>query len=55
MSAFLKTLIGDAWNCTVVAVIILAEAALVFGGGLELAAFTIPPVTLAGVAWLARR
>ena len=54
MSAFLKTVIGDARNCAVVAVILLAEAALVFGGGRGLAAFTIPPLTLAGVAWLAR-
>ena len=55
MSAFLKTLIGDVWNLSVVAVILLAEAALIFSGNREAAAFAVPPLTLAGIIWLARR
>ena len=55
MTEFIKTLVGDTWNLSVVAAIMLAEVALVFAGHAAAAAFVIPPVTLAGVAWLARR
>ena len=55
MRAFVKTLVGDAWNVSVVAAVMLAEATLVFGGHTDAAAFVIPPITLAGVAWLTRR
>lgn len=54
MSAFVKTVVGDAWNVTVVGAIMLAEVALVFTGHAAAAAFVIPPLTLAGVAWLVR-
>jgi hypothetical protein len=55
MKAFVKTLIGDARNVSVVTVVVLAEAALVYGGHTDAAAFVIPPLTLAGVAWLSGR
>ena len=54
MSAFVKTVVGDAWNLSVVAAIMFFEIALVFTGHAAIAAFVIPPFTLAGVAWLAR-
>ena len=53
MRAFIKTLVGDARNLSVVAAVMLAEAALVYAGHADAAAFVIPPITLAGVAWLA--
>jgi hypothetical protein len=55
MRAFVKTLVGDVWNLSVVAVVILAEVVLVHAGETDTSAFVIPPLTLAGVAWLARR
>jgi hypothetical protein len=55
MKALVKTLVGDTWNVTVVAVVMLAEVAVVFGGHAGAAAFVIPPLTLAGVALLTRR
>ena len=55
MKAFAKTLLGDAWNVSVVAAVMLAEVALVYGGHADAAAFVIPPLTLAGVAWLTKR
>jgi hypothetical protein len=55
MKALVKTLIGDAWNVSVVSFVLAVAAALVFTGQSEAAAFVIPPLTLAGVAWLARR
>lgn len=55
MKAFIKTLVGDTWNVAVVAAIMLAEAALLWAGHADAAAFVIPPLTLAGVAWLTRR
>jgi hypothetical protein len=54
MRAFLKTLIGDVWNLSVVGVIVLAEVGFVQSGHADLSAFAVPPLTLAGVAWLAR-
>jgi len=54
MNAFMKTLVGDARNVSVVAGIILIAAALVFSGHAGVIGFVIPPLTLAGVAWLAR-
>ena len=54
MRAFIKTLIGDVWNVSVVAVILLAEVGLIETGHTDVSAFAIPPLTLAGVAWLAR-
>jgi len=55
MRAFIKTLVGDVWNVSVVAIIMLAEVALLWAGRADAAAFVIPPITLAGVAWLTRR
>ena len=55
MKALFKTLIGDAWNLFTVAVIVLAAVAFTESGQADLAAFAIPPLTLAGVALLARR
>lgn len=53
MNAFIKTLVGDAWNVSTVVVIVLAAVALIDFGHAALAVFVIPPVTLAGVGWLA--
>ncbi|MGA3000354.1 MAG: hypothetical protein ABSE20_01380 [Acetobacteraceae bacterium] len=55
MKALVKTLVGDVWNVSVVATIVLGAVALVYSGRTEVVAFVIPPLTLAGVAWLARR
>jgi hypothetical protein len=55
MRAFVKTLVGDVWNLSVVAVVILAEVFLLHAGETDISAFVIPPLTLAGVAWLAGR
>jgi hypothetical protein len=54
MKALLKTLIGDVWNLSTVAVVVLAAVALIESGHADLAAFIIPPLALAGVGWLAR-
>ncbi len=54
MSAFLKVLLGDAWNVSVVAAIVLATVAMVWSGHPATAAFVIPPLTLGGVAVLTR-
>ncbi len=54
MKAFLTTLFGDLRNCSVVAALIAAEAAMVHGGLAPEAAFTVPLLTLAGILWLAR-
>jgi hypothetical protein len=55
MSAFLKTLLGDAGTVTVVAIVMAAEWLLVANGLTTSAAFTIPPLVLTGVGWLATR
>jgi hypothetical protein len=55
MSAFVKTLFGDAWNLSVVAILLAVMAALSFTGRASAGAFVIPPLTLAGVALLARK
>lgn len=55
MRAFVKTLVGDVWNLSVVAVVVLVEVVLVRAGETDISAFAIPSLTLAGVAWLARR
>jgi hypothetical protein len=55
MSAFLKTLFGDAGTVTVVTLIMAAELLLVATGHAEAAGFAIPAFVLAGVGWLARR
>lgn len=55
MKALIRTLIGDVWNVSVVAVIVLATLALIGMGGSAIAPFVIPPLSLAGIAWLARR
>jgi len=55
MSAFVTALVGDVWNVSVVAVVVLTAAALAFTGHAGFTAFVIPLLTLAGVALLARR
>jgi len=55
MKALVKTLIGDVANLSVVAVILFAAAALTWIGESAIAVYAIPLMTLAGVAWLARR
>jgi hypothetical protein len=55
MNAFVKTLFGDAWNLSVVAILVAVMAALSFAGHAMIAALVIPPMTLAGVAVLARK
>ena len=55
MSAFCKTLFGDAWNLSAVGVVLAAEVALTQSGNGALAVYLIPTLILASVAWLARR
>jgi hypothetical protein len=55
MSAFFKTLFGDIRTVSVVMIVMLTEVLLVAMGQTTSAAFTVPPVVLAGVAWLATR
>jgi hypothetical protein len=55
MNALLKTLVGDVWNLSTVAIILLATGGLVFAGHANAAALVVPPLTLAAVAWLAKR
>ena len=55
MKALIKTLFGDVWNLSTIALIVLAAVALIESGHADAAAFVIPPLTLAGVGWLARR
>jgi hypothetical protein len=55
MSAFFKTLFGDARNLSVVTVLLVVAAALVHGGYARETAFVLPPLVLVGIAWLAPR
>ena len=55
MSAFLKTLFGDKATVSVVAIVMAAEVLFVTTGNVSSAAFLIPPLVLAGAAWLAVR
>jgi hypothetical protein len=55
MSAFLKTLFGDAGTVAVVAIVMAAELLLVVNGQVATATFAIPCLVLAGTAWLATR
>jgi hypothetical protein len=54
MSAFLKTLFGDARTVAVVVIVMAAELLLVETGQEVAAAFAVPALVLAGTAWLAR-
>ena len=54
MRVFVEALVGDAWNVSVVAALMAVEIALVFTGHAGAAVFVIPPLTLAGAAWLAK-
>jgi hypothetical protein len=53
MSAFLKTLFGDAGTVAVVAAVMAAELLLVATDQVTWAAFGVPWLVLAGTAWLA--
>jgi hypothetical protein len=55
MSAFLKTLFGDAATVAVVTLVLAAEVLLVAVDQATAAGFVIPPLVLAGSAWLATR
>jgi hypothetical protein len=55
MNAFLKTLFGDAGTVSVVVIIMIAESVFVATGQVAVAAFAVPPLVLAGTAWLATR
>ena len=55
MRAFFKTLFGDAWNLTAVGSVMAAEVAITQSGNGAVAAYLIPALALASVAWLARR
>ena len=55
MGPFLKTLLGDARNLAVVAVLLAIEAVLIHTGHGRAATVLAPLATLAGVAWLAPR
>lgn len=54
MSALVKTLFGDARNIAVVAGVTLAGVALISVGEAAIAGYVVPPLTLAGICWLAR-
>jgi hypothetical protein len=54
MTPLLKTLFGDLRNCSVVGLLIIAEAAMIRGGWGQFAPFVIPLLTLSGTFWLAR-
>lgn len=54
MKAFVKTLIGDRWNASVVAAIVLAAYALIACGQAGIVPYLIPVATLAGVGFLVR-
>ena len=54
MKALLETLFGDLRNCCVVVLLIASEVAMIQGGWAQFAPFVLPPLTLAGVFWLAR-
>ena len=54
MSAFLKTLFGDAATVAVVAIIMAAEVSLVADGHATSAALAVPVLVLTGTTWLAR-
>ena len=55
MRAFIGTLVGDVANVSVVAGIMAVEVVLLITGHAAAMAYIVPPVTLAGVAWLARQ
>lgn len=55
MRAFIGTLVGDVANLSVVAVVMAVEVGLLVTGHVAAMAYVVPPVALAGVAWLARR
>ena len=55
MSAFFKTLFGDIGTVSVVMIVMLTEVLLVATGQMTSAAFAVPPIVLAGAAWLATR
>ena len=55
MSAFVKTLFGDTGTVAVVGIVMAAELSLVTTGHAAAAAFAVPPLVLAGTAWLAGR
>jgi hypothetical protein len=55
MSGFLKTLFGDLATVAVVVIVMAAEVMLIADGRTTFAAFAVPPLVLAGVAWLAQR
>lgn len=55
MSGFLKTMFGDAGTVSVVTIVMAAEFLLAATGQMSSAAFLVPPLILAGTAWLAMR
>ena len=55
MNAFLKTLFGDAGTISVVVIIMMTESLFAATGQVVVAAFAVPPLVLAGTAWLATR
>jgi hypothetical protein len=55
MSAFFKTLFGDARTVVIVALVLLAEVVMVTSGNADFAVLVIPLLVLAGTGWLATR
>jgi hypothetical protein len=55
MNAFLKTLFGDVGTVSVVVIVMTAEVLFAATGQMTAAAFAVPPLVLAGAAWLATR
>lgn len=53
MKALVKTLVGDRRNVAVVALIVAIEVLLVHLGVARDATVAVPPLVLAGIAWLA--
>jgi len=55
MKALFKTLFGDLTNILFVAIVLVLELLLVRDGHARDAAFAVPLLILAGMAWLATR
>ena len=53
MSAFLKTLFGDIGTVSVVVIVMTTEVLFAATGQTTSVAVAIPPLVLAGTAWLA--
>jgi hypothetical protein len=55
VKALFHTLFGDARNVAVVTALVAIAAALTLSGRAAEAGYVVPPLTLAGIGWLAAR